>query len=219
MPDDSVAVPDALIAAFILLIRGHKVILDRDLAHLYGVSTRVLNQAVKRNLNRFPQDFMFQLTAEETAAWQRIAEVRSRSHDVTVKQAASLRSQNVILKPERLRSQFVTLEEDASKSQSVILKNARGRHIKHRPHAFTEHGILMLSSVLKSERAVEVNIQIMRTFVRLRELLATNSELSRRLDDLERNYDAKFKVVFDAIRSLLSSQDRKTGRIGFRSEP
>lgn len=194
MPDDLVAVPDALIEASILLIRSHKVILDRDLARLYGVSTRTLNQAVKRNLNRFPSDFMFQLTSDETESWQRTTEIRSRSQIVTLNPAVSLRS------------------------QIVILKKPRGKHIKHRPYAFTEHGILMLSSVLKSDRAVEVNIQIMRTFVRLRELLATNAELSRRLEDLERNYDAKFKVVFDAIRSLLSSRDRKIGRIGFRPQ-
>ena len=194
MPDDLVAVPDALIEASILLIRRHKVILDRDLARLYGVSTRILNQAVKRNLNRFPSDFMFQLTSEETAVWQQMTQTRSRSQNVILNKAVSLRS------------------------QIVILKKSRGKHIKHRPYAFTEHGILMLSSVLKSARAVEVNIQIMRTFVRLRELLASNSELSHRLDDLERNYDAKFKVVFDAIRSLLSSRDRKTARIGFRPQ-
>lgn len=196
MQDDLVAIPDALIEASILLIRGHKVILDRDLARLYGVSTRTLNQTVKRNLKRFPSDFMFQLTPEETAIWQQMTQTRSRSQTVILNKSVSLRSRTVILKQ----------------------KQPRGRNIKYRPYALTEHGILMLSSVLKSERAVEVNIQIMRTFVRLRELLATNSELSRRLDDLERNYDAKFKVVFDAIRSLLSSRDRKTGRIGFRPQ-
>src|SRR5215813_9539345 len=163
MPDDLVAVPDALIEGSILLIRHHKVILDRDLARLYGVSTKVLNQAVKRNLKRFPKDFMFQLTPEETAAWQQTIQMRSRS-------------------------QIVTLNEDTSRSQNVILKETRGKHIKYRPYAFTEHGILMLSSVLKSERAVEVNIQIMRTFVRLREMLASNETLIERLDELEENY-------------------------------
>jgi hypothetical protein len=98
----------------------------------------------------------------------------------------------------------------------VTSKQPHGKHIKYRPYAFTEHGILMLSSVLKSERAVQVNIQIMRTFVRLRELLASNAELNRRLDDLEQNYDAKFRVVFDAIRTLLNSPDKKTRKIGFR---
>ena len=160
MPEDLVTIPDSLIENSILLVRGHKVILDRELARLYGVSTRTLNQAVKRNLNRFPEDFMFQLTAEETTAWRQTT-------------------------TERLRSQI------------VILKKSRGKHVKYRPYAFTEHGILMLSSVLKSERAVQVNIQIMRTFVRLRQILASNADLNRRLDDLERNYDEKFKIVFE----------------------
>jgi hypothetical protein len=115
------------------------VILDRELARLYGVSTRTLNQAVKRNLNRFPDDFMFQLTHDETAAWQETSLASSRS----------------------LKGPFL-------RSQIVILKNPAGKHIKYRPYAFTEHDILMLSSVLKSDRAVQVNIQIMRTFVRLR---------------------------------------------------
>lgn len=193
MPEDLVTIPDSLIENSILLVRGHKVILDKELARLYGVSTRTLNQAVKRNLNRFPEDFMFQLTAEETTAW----------HQAT---ATPSRSQNVTLKESPLRSQI------------VILKNSRGKHIKYRPYAFTEHGILMLSSVLKSERAVQVNIQIMRTFVRLRELLASNADLNRRLDDLERNYDARFKIVFDAIRTLLRPPRKKTRRIGFRGK-
>ena len=128
----------------ILLIRGERVILDRELARLYGVSTKALNQAVRRNLDRFPEDFMFQLTVDEARAW------REES------------------RPTRLRSQ-------------VTLKQGRGQHIKYRPYAFTEHGILMLSSVLKSESAVHVNIEIMRTFVRLRQMLASNAELARRL--------------------------------------
>lgn len=202
MTEDLVTIPDSLIENSILLVRGHKVILDKELARLYGVSTKVLNQAVKRNLNRFPEDFMFQFTAEETAAWHQAFAEPSRSQNVTLNETP-LRSQIVILKTERLRSQFVTL------------KNSRGKHIKYRPYAFTEHGILMLSSVLKSERAVQVNIQIMRTFVRLRELLASNAELNHRLDDLERNYDAKFKIVFDAIRTLLTAPRKKKGRIGF----
>jgi len=193
MPEDLVTIPDSLIENSILLVRGHKVILDRELARLYGVSTKVLNQAVKRNLNRFPEDFMFQLTADETTAWRQTTTER-------------LRSQNVILNTTRLRSQIVTL------------KKSRGKHIKYRPYAFTEHGILMLSSVLKSERAVQVNIQIMRTFVCLREILASNADLNRRLDDLERNYDEKFKIVFDAIRTLLAAPDKKTGKIGFRTK-
>jgi ORF6N domain len=193
MPED-LAIPDSLIENSILLVRGHKVILDRELARLYGVSTRTLNQAVKRNLNRFPEDFMFQLTAQETAAW----------HEVN--------------RDPILRSQIVILRSASLRSQNVTLKKPHGKHVKYRPYAFTEHGILMLSSVLKSDRAVQVNIQIMRTFVRLREILASSADLNRRLDDLERNYDAKFKAVFDAIRTLLAAPDKTTRKIGFRGK-
>jgi len=154
----------------ILLIRGQKVMLDSDLAELYRVQTKVLNQAVKRNTKRFPGDFMFQLNLQE---------VRNS------------------------RSQIVTLKQ--------------GQNVKYRPYAFTEHGILMLSSVLSSERAVQVNIEIMRAFVRLRELIASNKDLSKRLDVLERKYDSQFKVVFDAIRELMAPQPSKPRRIGFRT--
>ena len=177
MPITSIALPDESIEDTIHLIRGKKVILDQDLARLYGVTTKVLNQAVKRNLDRFPEDFMFQLTKAETEEWQHL---------------------------KRLRSQIVTL------------KKARGTHIKYHPYAFTEHGILMLSSVLKSPRAVQVNIQIMRTFVRLREMLASNEKLIERLDELEENYDAKFKIVFSAIRQLMNPRAAKRKPIGFR---
>jgi hypothetical protein len=139
---------------------------------------RALNQGVKRNLDRFPEDFMFQLTKDETEEWQR-------------------------LKP--------------SRSQIVILKKSRGTNIKYQPFAFSEHGILMLSSVLKSPRAVQVNIQIMRTFVRLREMLASNDKLIERLDKLEENYDAKFKRVFSAIRQLMNPPVAKRKPVGFRS--
>src|SRR6185369_1955090 len=177
MPYTSIAIPDELLEQTILLIRGHKVILDRDLARLYGVSTKALNQAVKRNVDRFPDDFMFQLTIDEASA-------------------------ELVPTTKRLRSQIVTL------------KKPQGKHIKYRPYAFTEHGILMLSSVLRSERAIQVNIQIMRTFVRLREILASNAELSKRFDELEQTYDRKFKVVFDAIRQLIKPAVRKRKQIG-----
>ncbi|HXQ37581.1 MAG TPA: ORF6N domain-containing protein [Anaerolineales bacterium] len=178
MPHTSIALPDELIEDTILLIRRKRVILDHDLAKLYGVATRTLNQAVKRNLDRFPEDFMFQLTKAETAKWQR-------------------------LKP--------------SRSQIVILNKTRGTNIKYQPYAFTEHGILMLSSVLKSQRAVQVNIQIMRTFVRLRQMLVSNEELIERLDKLEEDYDAKFRSVFSAIRQLMSPSAGKRKPIGFRA--
>lgn len=177
MPNTSIALPDEFIEDTILLIRGQRVILDHDLARLYGVATKALNQAVKRNLDRFPEDFMFQLTKAETEQWQR---------------------------QKHLRSQIVTL------------KTTRGAHRKYQPYAFTEHGILMLSSVLKSQRAVQVNIQIMRTFVRLRQMLASNETLIERLDELEENYDAKFKIVFSAIRQLMNPRAVTRKPIGFR---
>jgi hypothetical protein len=172
MPEPSVISAERIEHA-ILMLRGHKVMLDSDLASLYGVQTKVLNQAVTRNIERFPEDFLFQLTDEEAAF---------------------------------LRSQFVTL------------KPGRGRHRKYLPYAFTEQGVAMLSSVLRSPRAVRVNIEIMRAFVRLRELIATNKDLARRLDGLEKKYDTQFKVVFDAIRQLMAPPDKTRRSIGFRVE-
>lgn len=170
-------VPVERIEKAILLIRGQKVMLDRDLADLYGVATKVLNQAVRRNLPRFPDDFMFQLTAEEG---------------------------------ESLRSQVVTL------------KAGRGQHRKYLPYAFTEQGVAMLSSVLNSDRAVEVNIAIMRAFVRLREIMSTHKDLARKLAELERKlgqHDEKFAVVFEAIRQLMAPPPARTKpRIGFHQD-
>lgn len=164
--------PAERIEQSILLTRGERVMLDRELADLYGVETRVLVQAVRRNIDRFPADFMFQLTREEYAA---------------------LRSQIVIVKP------------------------GRGRHSKYLPYVFTEHGVAMLSSVLRSQRAIQVNIDIMRAFVKLREMLATHKDLARKLAELEETYDAQFKIVFDAIRSLMAPPVPKTRRrIGFK---
>lgn len=165
MPNTSIALPDESIEDTILLIRGQRVILDQDLARLYGVATKVLNQAVKRNLDRFPEDFMFQLTRAETEECERL---------------------------KRSRSQIVTLNK------------VRGTNIKYQPYAFTEHGILMLSSVLKSKLAAQVNIQIMRTFVRWRRMFSSNEKLAERLDELEAKYDAKFKMVFTAVRQLMN---------------
>lgn len=167
-----VLIPRERIEQTIIVIRGHRVIVDSDLAKLYGVSTKVLNQAVKRNLARFPNDFMFQLTGDEAAA---------------------------------LRSQTVTL------------KAGRGQHRKYRPYGFTEQGVAMLSSVLHSERAIQVNIAIMRAFVRLREMIGSNKELARRLNELERKYDAQFRVVFEAIRELMAEPESKSRRIGFKT--
>jgi hypothetical protein len=183
-------VPSERIERSILLVRGHKVLLDSDLAELYGVETRVLNQAVARNRARFPEDFMFQLTKEELEEW---------------------------------RSQFVISNSSPSgtrlRSQSVILKAGRRQHSKYRPYAFTEQGVAMLSSVLRSQRAVAVNIEIMRAFVRLRELLSTHADLARRLDDLEKKYDSQFRVVFDAIRQLMAPPAAgPKRRIGFHAQ-
>ena len=151
----------------ILLIRGQRVLLDRDLAELYGTETRVLNQAVRRNRERFPDDFMFSLTREE----------------------------------------IVNL------SQIVI-----GSKIKHAPSvfAFTEQGVAMLSSVLRSKRAVQVNIQIMRVFVKIKEMFTTHKDLRCKIEDMEKKYDGQFRIVFDAIRQLLEPPPEKVKRrIGF----
>jgi hypothetical protein len=159
----SIAPKPENLAQLVLFLRGEKVLLDADLASLYGVETRTLNQAVRRNRERFPEDFMFQLSREETEAVRR------------------------------------------SRSQNVILK--RGQNLKYRPHAFTEQGVAMLSSVLRSPRAVQVNIAIMRTFVQLRRLMDTNRDLARKIESLEKRYDEQFAVVFDAIKQLIACEE------------
>ncbi|MEM7249192.1 MAG: ORF6N domain-containing protein [Acidobacteriota bacterium] len=173
---DREALTSEQIERAIYLARGEKVMLDADLATLYGVTTKALKQAVRRNRERFPEDFMFELTLEEFRA---------------------------------LRSQFVTLKESDSQ---------RGQHPKFRPFAFTEQGVAMLSSVLRSARAAEVNIEIIRTFVRLRRLLATHEDLARKLEELESRYDHQFQVVFDAIRALMEPPATPRRRVGF-TEP
>lgn len=163
-----------VVSTKIFLIRSQKVLLDRDLAKLYGVTTGNLNKAVKRNIGRFPPDFMFQLTKDEAAS---------------------------------LRFQFGSLEKDA--------------HFKYLPYVFTEQGVAMLSGVLSSERAVEVNIIIMRTFVKLREILNTNKELAQRLDQLEKRMgqkDAQVKLIFEAIRRLMKEDDTPKRKIGFHTD-
>jgi hypothetical protein len=174
MTHELIGLPAESVEDSILFIRSQKVMLDRALAKLYGVSTKVLNQAVKRNRERFPPDFMFQLTMEEAKEW-----------------------------------------EQRSRSQIVTLKKPQGKHIKYRPYAFTEHGILMLSSVLKSDRAIQVNIQIMRAFVGLRGIFSSSAELTKRLDALERGYSRRFKIVFEAIRDLMKQPGPKQTQIGF----
>lgn len=161
----------ALVEHYIIWLRDEKVMLDAHLAKLYGVETRALVQAVKRNIDRFPDDFMFQLTDQE---------------------------------------------EDFLRSQNVI-SNAPGRGgRRYPPYAFTEQGVAMLSSVLRSQRAVKVNVEIMRAFVKLRKLLESNKQLKQQLDQLEQKYDEQFKVVFEAIRQLMKPpKSNKKRPIGF----
>jgi hypothetical protein len=189
------AVQEAKIERAILLIRGEKVMLDADLAALYGVATRVLIQAVKRNAERFPPDFMFQLTKEEVDLL--------RSQFVTSKSASRLNQGESGI----LRSQFVIPK----------ITDPRGGR-RYPPYAFTEQGVAMLSSVLHSPRAIAVNIEIMRTFIRLRRMLASHADLARKLEALEKKYDAQFKVVFDAIRQLMAPPKPKRRRIGFHRD-
>lgn len=165
-------VPIERIERRIYLIRGQKVMIDSDLAELYEVPTKVFNQAVKRNRDRFPDDFMFQLTKEET---------------------------------------------DSLRSQIVTSKEGRGGR-RYLSHAFTEQGVAMLSSVLNSEQAVQVNIAIMRAFVQLRQMMLSNSELNRKIGALERKYDENFRAVFGALRRLLTIPEKPQRRIGFKSD-
>ena len=162
-------VPRQLIENKILIARGKKVMLDRDLAMLYGVETRTLNQAVKRNMKRFPEDFMFQLTTGEMKIW---------------------------------------------KSQ-IVISDKEKMGLRRRPYAFTENGVAMLSSVLNSDRAITVNIQIMRTFTKLREMLSTHKKLQQKIEEMEKKYDHQFKIVFDAIKELIESPQKQRKRIGF----
>ena len=157
------------IVSAIYFIRGEKVMLDTDLAMLYGVETRVLKQAVRRNVDRFPADFMFRVTKEEY---------------------------------------------DALRSQSVILK--RGQHSKYLPFAFTEHGISMLSSVLNSRRAILVNIAIIRTFVQIRKLSLRHESLEEKINTLEKKFDERFKIVFQALRLLIKPMQKSGKKIGFK---
>jgi hypothetical protein len=168
----------------ILTVRDHRVILDSDLAAIYGVTTKALNQAVKRNAERFPPDFAFRLTLQEVTD---------------------------------LRSGFMASSSEANRSHFVT-GSQRHRDPRHLPHAFTEHGALMAANVLRSPRAVEMSLFVVRAFVRLRRSLASNAELTRRLDDMEKKYDAQFRVVFDAIRQLMAPPEKARRSIGFRVE-
>jgi hypothetical protein len=176
MTSKELPIPVERIEKAILLVRGQKIILDRDLAELYGVRTKALKQAVRRNAKRFPQDFMLELSKEEFENW---------------------------------RSQFVTSNRDRM-------------GLRYRPMAFTEQGVAMLSSVLNSERAIEVNIAIMRVFVRLREMMATHKELAFKLIELEERlegHDEQIQNIFEAIRQLMTPPDSPRKKIGFVNEP
>jgi len=160
-------VPFEIIEKKILLIGGQKVMLDSDLAELYGVETKMLVRAVKRNSERFPYDFMVQLTQEEFS---------------------------------NLKCHFGT---------------SRWGGRRHLPYAFTENGVAMLSSVLNSPKAIQVNIQIMRTFTKLREMISSHKDLAKKLADLEKKYDGQFQIVFEAIRQLIETEEKPKGKIGF----
>ena len=163
-------IPQESIEGKILLIRGKKVMLDRDLAILYGVETSYLKRQVKRNIERFPEDFMFQLSKEELENW---------------------------------RCQFVT-----SNSTDKM-------GLRYPPYAFTEQGVAMLSGVLNSPRAIQANIQIMRTFTKFREMILTHKDLQRKIESMEGKYDHQFKIVFDAIKKLIEPPEKPKGKIGF----
>lgn len=191
---ESLIIPAERIERRILLVRGQKVMLDFQLAELYQVETKALNQAVKRNLERFPEDFMFQLTAEEM-------EMVMRSQIVTLNNESEGKTSEI-----------------ASYSRSQIVTLKRGQNFKYAPFAFTEQGVAMLSSVLRSPRAVQVNIAIMRTFVQMRQWMQSNEALGRKLTALEAKYDQQFKVVFDAIRKLMEPPTQVQKReIGFHT--
>lgn len=160
-------IPVEIIERKILLIRGKKVMVDADLAELYGVETKALKRSVKRNMDRFPEDFLIQINSEEF---------------------------------ESLRCHFGT--------------SKRGG-VRYLPYAFTENGVAMLSSILNSKRAIQVNIQIMRTFTRLREILGTHEDLRRKIEQMEKKYDGQFKVVFEAIREMMTPPETKKRKIGF----
>jgi flagellar capping protein FliD len=165
-------VPIERISSKIYLIRGQKVMLDRDLATLYEVETAQLKRAVRRNIDRFPEDFMFELTKKELEHW---------------------------------RCQFGT-------------SNSEKMGLRYKPMAFTEQGVAMLSSVLSSKRAIKVNIQIMRAFTQLRQMLSTHKDLKKKIETMEKKYDQQFQVVFEAIKQLLETDAKPRKKIGFTAK-
>ncbi|MFZ5801521.1 MAG: ORF6N domain-containing protein [Candidatus Omnitrophota bacterium] len=161
--------PNERIEKTIFLIRGQKVMLDRDLAALYGVTTGALNQAVKRNRERFPEDFLFQMRSNEKKKW----------------------------------------------ISQIVISNREKKGIRRLPFAFTENGVAMLSSVLRSRKAIFVNIEIMRAFTRLREMIRSHQKIWEKIEEMEKRYDGQFKVVFEALRQMLTPSEKPRGRIGF----
>jgi len=165
-----VAIPNERIVGRIFLIRGKKVMIDRDLAELYGVDTRTLNQAVKRNIERFPDDFMFQLNKDEFDIWV----------------------------------------------SQIVISNSAKKGLRIRPLAFTEQGVAMLSSVLRSSRAIQVNIQIIRAFTRLKELAANNQLIWDKIEAMEAKYDKDLGEIFEVLRHLLVQEEKPREEIGFK---
>ncbi|MCL6092645.1 MAG: ORF6N domain-containing protein [Actinomycetota bacterium] len=180
-------VSEEVVEKKIVVLRGNKVMLSDDLARLYEVEHRVLIQAVKRNIERFPDDFMFQLLKAELTA------LKAKS--------------------------FFASENLSSTATGLPGDSQRGRHAKYLPYAFTEQGVAMLSSVLRSKRAISVNIEIMRAFVSLKRISYSHADLARKLDSLEKKYDAQFRVVFEAIRQLMEPPKPKKNQIGFHWNP
>ncbi len=181
MSNSLVTIPAERITEKIYIIRGERVMLDSDLAKIYGITTSNFNKAVKRNEERFPYDFRFQLTDEEY---------------------------------ESLRFQIGTSKGPDKRSQNATSKTGRGGR-RYFPYAFTEHGALMAANVLKSQRAVEASVQVVRAFVKMRNMLASNAELSKKIESLEKKYDSQFKSVFDAIKRLMLPPVKPKGGIGF----
>jgi len=185
MNNSLIKIPAERIERAIYQIRGERVILDSDLAAIYGVTTKRLNEQVKRNKKRFPGDFVFQLTENEFEA---------------------------------MRSQFATSNnEDSLRSQTATSKPSRGGR-RYLPNVFTEHGAIMAANILNSDIAIEASVEVVRAFVRLRRMVASSAELSRKLETLEKKYDTQFKIVFDAIRNLMLPPDKPKGEIGFVSK-
>ena len=209
---ESVIISPEVIAPMVHWLRHEKILLDSDLAELYGVPTKVLNQAVKRNADRFPADFMFQLTAEEMDALK-------CQTGISNSEAGSQNSSQIVTSSPS-KSQIVTLKDSDQnlKSQIVTSSLAHGGRRKL-PYAFTEQGVAMLSSVLRSQRAVEVNIAIMRTFVQLRRLMDSNRDLAQKIGEMEDKYDGQFRIVFDAIRQLISPPSKPARELGFHTIP